>query len=659
MPQNKSQVTISQIPRGVLVVFGLHLAANVLLYIYINKRYPVFGFVYNAIKDHASFNSYVQILKLDIVSYGAIHYFVLHFCLLFSVAIAFALVMFVVCNFVGRNCYRTMFSFGFGCLFSLVYFILSYNVVMIKFLNKLVNKWDMYYFTTILKQFCESIGLNVFVLLFVVIIFWAAIIYMHWISFKCLDGYKYAVPANGFFEDLKLMKSPLSLALFAVFVANIAWAEPKILLCNEVLFSWMTDGPIDNSSWDFRTVLYSYDGESCIKSQQNNQVLLDESTVADSVYKMSGNLLPNIIIVVVDSLRADHLGFNGYVRDTTPFLSSLYYSGKIESATMATSTCSETMCGIGSLLLSKAYDKMSLGGVRLHKVLQSMGYNLQFYSSDIPNYKGLYLLYDDYSGTVYDIVSNGSHELFDDNIILDGLKVLRKADNTPNFFFFHIMSNHFMGKRVEAFQGHKYSAHIDSPGSIVNSSDKTSEAEKAYDNRVEQSDFIIKTIYNSLETNGYLKNSIFIIVGDHGEGLGERQLFLHNNFLYQEFINIPMIFIRSNQEKKLYLDYTTQIDLAPTIAELIGIKPPNAWEGKPLTEQYSQRVSFHQTIFSNPIRVTIEKNNNSILKYVENSGSCEAYDLIADHKERSPIKIDCSQIKQVQYKSNIVDLNLQ
>ena len=72
----------------------------------------------------------------------------------------------------------------------------------------------------------------------------------------------------------------------------------------------------------------------------------------------------NVILVVVDSLRADHLGLLGYARDNTPFLDSLQRSGHLHAVRNFYSASCCTFGGVMSLLRSKHWFKMSRHGFR-------------------------------------------------------------------------------------------------------------------------------------------------------------------------------------------------------------------------------------------------------------------------------------------------------
>ena len=78
-----------------------------------------------------------------------------------------------------------------------------------------------------------------------------------------------------------------------------------------------------------------------------------ESLLADNTLRQqynTGGVRPkkNIIIITLDSLRADHLSFYGYSRPTTPFLNELYQKKQLQKVDYAFSSCSESYCGIAS-----------------------------------------------------------------------------------------------------------------------------------------------------------------------------------------------------------------------------------------------------------------------------------------------------------------------
>jgi len=84
---------------------------------------------------------------------------------------------------------------------------------------------------------------------------------------------------------------------------------------------------------------------------------------------------PNLILIVVDALRPDHMGVYGYARDTTPNLSRLAQAGNVRTA-IAHSSCGDTICGLLSLFSSKFPRKFSYRPFTLQEVLRRNGYRV-------------------------------------------------------------------------------------------------------------------------------------------------------------------------------------------------------------------------------------------------------------------------------------------
>lgn len=647
MQNTNTEKKLLHFPAELKILIVFHLLINIIFFVYLNRQKPILGLIPLITKNVYLIPLYCSIFIRDITSYGFIFYTILHFSLLFTIVVSVYFIIKSIGILLNLKDYRLLFSCGFSVLFSFIYFLLIYNTITSTLFDSFVYKWNIKYLCIMTTKICRLINFN---LLYLFIICFCSILFFTVLNFfvfsRCYFCYaqtkKTLTYSPLFYFSTKIQHNPLILVGITLILVNIAWAESGQLAEKEVFLSWLMDEP----NWNFSTAIYSNSGEISFTEKPTSKFSLEQIkylSKANSSYRsLAGKDFPNIIILVSDSIRSDHLGFNGYSRPTTPFLDFLYYSNKIESAHWATSTCSETMCGIGSILLSRTYDNMKNNGIRLHKILQSIGYNLHFYSSDIPNYKGLYFLYNIDHDRIYNCNTTKKFSTFDDHIILEGLSQLQPSDGTPHFFFFHIMSTHVLGKRFDNFSHYTPSKCI-CPPSFTSHDQSVIDADRnCYDNGVEQADYIIKNVYNTLQRNGYLKNSIFVILGDHGEGLGERGYFNHTNYLYQEFINIPLIFIRTNRAKRLYLDYATQIDLAPTLLDLIGITPPESWEGKPLTSYYESRVTLHQTTFQNPIRANIVYDNGNIIKYMENNNKCQAYNLNLDPHENAPSEIDCN-----------------
>src|SRR5205085_1626541 len=86
----------------------------------------------------------------------------------------------------------------------------------------------------------------------------------------------------------------------------------------------------------------------------------------------------HVVLIIVDSLRADRMQVYGYPRPTTPFLSSLVRSGRMKKVEAAFSTCSESFCGITSTLAAREFRDISAHTFQLQDVLRDEGYQTWF-----------------------------------------------------------------------------------------------------------------------------------------------------------------------------------------------------------------------------------------------------------------------------------------
>ncbi len=118
-----------------------------------------------------------------------------------------------------------------------------------------------------------------------------------------------------------------------------------------------------------------------------------------------------------------------------------------------------------------------------------------------------------------------------------------------------------------------------------------------------------------LDQKGYLKDSIVIITGDHGEGLGERGNYSygHARYLYQESIHVPLLIYADYQN----LSFARQIDIAPTIVDRLGLLIPSSWHGSSLLNTAPPSLSFHQTKKESPCYAVIFNHSHKRFKYIK------------------------------------------
>jgi glucan phosphoethanolaminetransferase (alkaline phosphatase superfamily) len=332
----------------------------------------------------------------------------------------------------------------------------------------------------------------------------------------------------------------------------------------------------------------------------------------------------NLILIIVDALRSDHLGVYEYERNTTPNLQVFEEKGMLRKVEGVRSVCAESTCGLLSIASSKFVHQFSNRPFTLQEVLKLHGYKIHMIlGGDHTNFYELKTRYGDVD-TYFDGSQASGYYRNDDQFVVEKVKSLPSWDGTPTMMQFHLMSAHTLGKRHE-----KLTRYLPSGSYVLPKYHNPENIERAtnfYDNGVVQSDHVIHELLANLKDRGYLKNSLVVITGDHGEGLGEHGVFGHAKNVYEEAIRIPLIFLSYGYRPKEFNAYrltASQVDIAPTILEEFGMPRPATWSGIPLQKADARDYAYFQQ--GNEIGLIDERNSQVLWKYWINLKTRQQY----------------------------------
>lgn len=294
---------------------------------------------------------------------------------------------------------------------------------------------------------------------------------------------------------------------------------------------------------------------------------------------------PNVIVIVVDTLRADHLSSYGYERNTSLFIDSLADEGvRFENAI---SPSSWTQPSHASMLTGRyTYEHqaetqpLDTTYPTIGEVMQANGYrtggfsaNTLFFTRRQGHGRG-FLHFEDNYQSVSDAFFNSSTYgfLFDfyglrkvlnyegvptrvlasdiNNAVLDWVG----KDDKPFFVFMNYFDVHDPYTPPEPYRS-KY-ASVPNPGGLINgfmerfspslTPEQIQSEIDAYDGSIAYVDDQIKEFFSQLEQRGLTENTIVIVTSDHGELLGEHGLLQHSASLYLDEIHVPLIIWASN-----------------------------------------------------------------------------------------------------------------
>ena len=321
---------------------------------------------------------------------------------------------------------------------------------------------------------------------------------------------------------------------------------------------------------------------------------------------------PNILLVVVDALRNDHLSCNGYPRATTPFLDRLAEGGvKADRFLVASSWTKPSVATLFSGLMPFSH-KVNTYSARmpdpietLAEILWRHGYHTASFSAnpfssdlfgfdrgfDIAAFPGQSRLvkYNDFTvlGRVvnYFLSRWAGHE---DRVVMDRIRGwLDDGPAEPFFAYVHLMSAHAPydppPRYREVFDPGYTGRVITNPETTMAlSGAELHHMIARYDGGIRYVDDLIREVWTRLEGAGLAGNCILVVTSDHGEAFREHGRFGHGTDLYEEVLHVPLILHAPSllPRRSTLSAPVSSVDLYPTILDLVGVPPPDGLEGR-------------------------------------------------------------------------------
>lgn len=387
---------------------------------------------------------------------------------------------------------------------------------------------------------------------------------------------------------------------------------------------------------------------------------------------------PDIVLISIDSLRADHLGCYGYRRQTSPVIDRIASEGV--SFENAFSTTSWTLPAHGALFTG-LYDsahgvvttkqRLSEAHLTLAEVLLEEGYQTAgFYGGPYlhPAF-GLDQGFETYQSCMTELPDDAEDENVRKNlrkhsrrshVDITGPRTVEKfsswlgtVSEKPLFAFLHMWDVHYdyipPEKYIEMFDP-EYKGKIDSSNFMQNDQINPFMSKRdmehiiaLYDGEIRFTDDMIGNILGVLQSHGRLNNTLIVIFSDHGDEFFEHGGKGHQRTLYDELIKIPLIFYWPGHfpEGKTIKQQAQIVDIMPTILDLVGIPLTRAVQGRSLVDnlsgsKMSARPTFCELLVNKPYQRVIRTSNIKILVN-ERTGQWVYFDLLKDPGERRPI----------------------
>ena len=170
---------------------------------------------------------------------------------------------------------------------------------------------------------------------------------------------------------------------------------------------------------------------------------------------------------------------------------------------------------------------------------------------------------------------------------------------------------------------------------------KTQFAGKPYDGEVAYTDAVIGNFIRVLEKNGRLADAVLILTGDHGESLGEHGEKTHGYLAYNTTLWIPLIILAPSLEKRVSSANVSHLDIFPTVCDLLELPKPKFLQGVSLRPLLQGKRTGDREIFFESLSPYFNMGWGPIAGYIRNDDKYidspipELYDLAGDFDEKN------------------------
>src|ERR1035437_58938 len=314
-------------------------------------------------------------------------------------------------------------------------------------------------------------------------------------------------------------------------------------------------------------------------------VVLMALTALPAAAQTSAKPALNVVLITIDTLRADHVGCYGYKQIKTPNIDGLAADGTRFDrafAVVPVTLPSHTSMLTGTYpMLSGMHDfsgnKLSPLQPTLASVLKQAGYQTgaviaaAVLDSRFGLNQGFDFYYDHFDFNRLDEANLDQMER-PGNVVADvALDWLAKNSQKKFFLWMHLYDPHFPYRPPEPYS-REYAA-------------------QPYDGEIAFADEQVGRLLRFLKEKGIYRNTVIVLCGDHGESLGEHGEKTHGFFIYNATMHVPLIIrlpdnrLPENAAARVIADPVSLVDLMPTVLGAVGLEIPSQVQGRSLLPQ--------------------------------------------------------------------------
>ena len=324
---------------------------------------------------------------------------------------------------------------------------------------------------------------------------------------------------------------------------------------------------------------------------------------------------PNIVVYLIDALRADRIGCYGYDRGTTPHIDEFSSSAVLFSGAQAqTSWTRPAVASIFTGLLPQQHgttdkkDVLPKSATTIAELLTDAGYE----SAAVISNGNVDLVYGFSQGFSYykylEEVEIGENVVRSDDVnqaVFSWLDEFRATE--PFFLYVHTVDPHLPYAPPRSTR-EAFAPGVDDPsiGSVeaVNkvaarrdqvTPDLVKQLSDLYDGEVAANDASFGEFYAGLGERGLLDNTVVVVLSDHGEEFFDHGGWTHGNTLNAEMLDVPLIIRIPGVTPRSIPEIVQHVDLFSTLLDLAGVEPPAGVFGRSARPLWTEGVTAEWT----------------------------------------------------------------
>jgi arylsulfatase A-like enzyme len=367
----------------------------------------------------------------------------------------------------------------------------------------------------------------------------------------------------------------------------------------------------------------------------------------------------SVLLVILDTVPASHVGYCGYGRDTTPMLDSLAGSGAAFLDCQAQSpwtlpSCVTVVSGLNVRSHgARRYEDQTVMGIgldlpTLQTVLNDLGYCTGGFTNSymLGQYFGWHRGFDRFH--CEQLGYNNAAPTIDSCLTwLDGL------DGQPFFALVHFFDPHdpytppapwdtLFGTGGEPFNWNTRTDYEPPDPSL------REHLIDLYDGSLAFTDDQLGRLLAGLRERGLADNTLVVVVADHGEEFLEHGQIWHGKTLFQEVLHVPLVIAGPGVPVGEVSRLVAQSDIVPTLAALLEIPWPGRLDGTDLFREPREGLPvFSCNLNATPLQVASVRIGNMKTLWEALSDSSFSFDLSSDPEETQPLPADSTGLEQI------------